>query len=128
MGEIATPVDIARWIGIFDMSDNLEIDFEEFVATMLVAMDNLITDDDISDIFWRCDTRGAGYITVEDLIEAMDAVGKHLTYDDAKLMIQEGDLNDNGQIEIEELREMMRVMTKDVLFCFGAILADDICC
>ena len=36
--------------------------------------------------------------------------------------------NNNGQIEIEEFKQMVRAMTKDVLFCFGAILAVDICC
>ena len=57
------------------MDDDLEMGFEEFAATVLVCMDNFITDGDISDIFGKCDIKDKGYITVEDLIEATDAAG-----------------------------------------------------
>ena len=126
MGERPTQVEIARWIAIFDMSNDHTIGFEEFVSTMLVAMDNLITEDDILDTFRRLDADENGYITVDELIEAMYAEGKHLTYDDAQLMIRQADSNIDGKIEAKELIEMLQVMTKDVLFCFGAMLADGI--
>ena len=116
-------LDVNRLVRVFDMNHDLKISFEEFVATMIVKMETLMTQNDIKHIFKRCDLRSKGYITIGDIIQVMASFGKELQVENARLMLREADLNFNGRIELNEFNRIMRIMRKDILFCVGIIIA-----
>lgn len=123
-GEIPNESDVNRWIRVFDMNHDLRISFDEFVATLIVKMDNFMKEMEILDLFQKCDGSNRGYITIENIIQAMANIGKNLQVSEARLMIREVNSDcTNGKIEIAEFNRIMGIMRKDILFCVGAILS-----
>ena len=123
-GEIPNESDVNRWIRVFDMNHDLRISFDEFVATLFVKMDNFMTEVEILDLFQKCDVSNRGYITIENIVQAMTNIGKNLQVSEARLMVRDANSNcTNGKIEIAEFNRIMGIMRKDILFCVGAILS-----
>ena len=123
-GEIPNESDINHWIRVFDMNHDLQISFEEFVATLIVKMDNFLNEVDILNIFKKCDVSHRGYITIENIIQAMANIGKNLHVSEARLMVRDAHSNGtNGKIEIAEFNRIMGMMRKDILFCVGALFS-----
>ena len=122
-GELPKELDVYRWMSVFDMNQDGKISFEEFVATMIVKMDNFMTSDDIIDLFEKVDRLSLGYITIKSIMEATELLHKSVTEEEALLMVAAIDTNCDRKIDFPEFNRMMKVMRKDILFCVGAILA-----
>ena len=124
MGE-EKPTDdrINRWIKAFDMNQDVQITFEEFVATLIVKMETFLTNHDIMCLFEKCDLKDEGCITLDNLIQIMASLGKELSIEEAQLMIGNAGSRCCERIEFNEFYRMMRIMRKDILFCVGSILA-----
>lgn len=118
--------DVNRWIRVFDMNHDVEISFEEFVATMIVKMENFMSQNEIFELFRKCDVQNEGYITTENIIEVMASQGEHLKVSEARMMLREVSSSRKSRIEITEFHRMMEIMRKDILFCVGAILSSSV--
>lgn len=121
--EMPTEHDVNRWIKVFDMHQNHQITFEEFVATLVVRMENFMPESDIVRLFAKCDLQNQGYITIDNLIQVMAAQGKELTVEEARLMLREANLKSLPRIDFIEFKRIMKIMKKDILFYVGSILA-----
>ena len=122
-GKVPDEIDVMRWIKVFDMNQDGTISFHEFVATLIVKMDNFMTSDDIIDLYEKCDLSNMGYITTRSVVQASAVSGNNITVEDASLMIKAFGSDCSRRIDFHEFNRMMKVMRKDILFCVGSILA-----
>ena len=122
-GKIPNQVEVQRWIKVFDMNYDCDISYEEFVATIIVKMEHLMTTKDIIRTFKKCDLRDEGYINAKSIRETAAMLGKHITEEEACLMIKNVDAYYKERIDLIEFNRMMQIMKKDILFCVGTILA-----
>ena len=123
-GKEPDEIDVIRWIKVFDMNHDGTISFHEFVATLVVKMDNFMTSDDIIDLYERCDVSNMGYITTRSVMQASALSGTNITVEDAMLMMKAVGSDCSRRIDFHEFNHMMKFMRKDILFCVGAILSN----
>lgn len=86
-----------------DQDNSGEIHYAEFLAALSESQ-GLITMDRLAEAFDRIDTEGKGYISREDL---QAILGKDYDRSIVDKMIQEADFKKNGQIDYEELLQLM---------------------
>ena len=122
-GKVPSQVDLTRWIRVFDMNQDSQISYEEFVATVIIKMESFMSSNDISRLFMKCDLRERGYITIDNVIQVARMLGEKITIQDAKCMFKDSTTSSKRGLDFPEFKEMMQIMRKDILFCVGAILA-----
>ena len=122
-GKVPSQVDLTRWIRVFDMNQDSQISYEEFVATVIIKMESFMSSNDISRLFMKCDLRERGYITIDNVIQVARMLGEKVTIQDAKCMFKDSTTSSKRGLDFPEFKEMMQIMRKDILFCVGAILA-----
>ena len=122
-GKVPSKIDLTRWIRVFDMNQDLQISYEEFVATVIIKMENFMSSNDIVHLFSKCDLRDRGYITIDNVIQVTKMLGDKISIEDAKCMFKDSATSSKRGLDFCEFKEMMQVMRKDILFCVGAILA-----
>ena len=87
------------------------IKYSEFIAAC-IEQNITYTDGIITDAFSRMDLDKSGYITRQNLTDLMRTRSDELTDDQVEetvdRMLSEGDLFGDGQISLEELKEVMR--------------------
>ena len=86
-----------RYISV---TGNERINFQEFLEMMVKKKKNDDTDE-MKKAFEVFDKDGSGYISVEKLRQVMTQIGENLTDDELVLMIQEADVNDDGQVDYQ---------------------------
>lgn len=82
---------------VFTENGVLTIDeFEKFLKK-----DNEENHAEIKEAFDLFDTNGNGYITKEELVQAMKRLGENLSNEDIESMISNADINKDGQVSFE---------------------------
>ena len=95
-----------------DLDQNGVIDFGEFCELMRTHLyaegDEPNEDDELTEAFRVFDTNGDGYISEEELKQALLNLGEQLTGSELKDMIKAADKDGNGKIDYAEFVAMMR--------------------
>ena len=80
------------------VTGNERINLQEFLEMMVKKKKNDDTDE-TKKAFEVFDKDGSGYISVEELKQVMTQIGENLTDEELAEMIQEADINDDGQVD-----------------------------
>lgn len=60
----------------------------------------IITEDELAEVFSVFDMHGCGRITVTDLMEAMAALGNNISEQEATELIQKADVDEDGMVNV----------------------------
>ena len=94
-------------INDIDADGNGNIDFPEFLSLMAKKMKDTDTEEELIEAFKVFDTEGNGVISAMRLRELMETLGTKLPGAEIDEMIQEADINRDGNINYVELVRLM---------------------
>lgn len=100
-------LDLQDMINELDTNGTGEIEFEEFVNFMKLPINNQEAEEELREAFKIFDVDGNGFISTQDLREAMTKLGERLTSEEADEMIREVNFDNQGEINIEEFIIML---------------------
>jgi calmodulin len=106
MNKNVTQGQLEKMIQRYDVNNDGEIDFEEFVSMM--AMQGKNKGDELEDAFNVFDKNGDGLISSQELQIVMNALGENISKEISDLMIASVDTDGNGEIDFDEFRVMMQ--------------------
>ena len=89
-----------------DFNANGVINYSDFLAATIRAKVN-ITSEHLWSVFKYFDLDNTGSISDENLVDLLHKSSKELTYAQAKEMIREVDLLNNGQISFSDFKTLM---------------------
>lgn len=111
LGQKPTDDELQIMMNSVDVDQNGVIDFDEFVGLMknhLYADDSVPTvEAEMLEAFRVFDRNGDGFITEEELRQALLNLGERITEEELKEMIAEADKDGNGLIDYQEFIDMM---------------------
>jgi calmodulin len=81
---------------------------EEFMRLMSMHVNDRDDEEDMMNVFRVFDKDGDGYITAEELKQAMLNLNEEVTDEDIEDMIREADDNGDGTVNYEEFIKMMK--------------------
>ena len=90
-----------------DSNGNGTIEFSEFLSKMAGKMAYSPSEKDIYDAFRVFDKDGNGFISPAELRYVMTKMGQVITDEEVDQMIQEADLDGDGQVNYREFVKMM---------------------
>mmetsp|Transcript_1112 Transcript_1112/g.1701 ORF Transcript_1112/g.1701 Transcript_1112/m.1701 type:complete len:150 (+) Transcript_1112:88-537(+) len=90
-----------------DLDGNGSISFEEFVTMMKKCEVETDFDREIREAFKVFDKDGSGAIDKEELKNIMNGLGANLSEEEIDLLVQEGDTDGDGKIDINEFLKIM---------------------
>eukprot|EP00567_Pseudictyota_dubia_P012031 CAMPEP_0197434162 /NCGR_PEP_ID=MMETSP1175-20131217/1931_1 /TAXON_ID=1003142 /ORGANISM="Triceratium dubium, Strain CCMP147" /LENGTH=152 /DNA_ID=CAMNT_0042962781 /DNA_START=114 /DNA_END=572 /DNA_ORIENTATION=+ len=108
LGELATDEEIEDLVREVDTDGDGVIDFSEFLAMM--SKQKLMADDEpdvAREAFNMFDKDGNGQITTDELRQMMKKLGESLTDKEIEMMIEEADVDGDGQINYEEFTKLL---------------------
>merc|ERR1712137_341377 len=88
-----------------DLDKNGKISFDEFLLMMVKAQD---PNGELLDAFNEFDTDRNGFIDVHEIQQAMGRAGHAITKEQAEEMINNADMDNDGQISFFEFKEMLK--------------------
>ncbi|XP_029298245.1 caltractin [Cottoperca gobio] len=105
--------DIKKMIADIDKEGSGTIDFSDFLSIMTVKMSEKDCKEEILKAFRLFDDDGTGKISFKNLKRVAKELGENLTDDELQEMIDEADLNGDGEINEQEF---LRIMKKTNLY------------
>jgi calmodulin len=99
-------------ISEIDTNGNGTIDFKEFMAVFEKKMKDSEAEEELRQAFKVFDKDGNGFLSSEELRHAMTQMGEKLTNEEVDEMIEEADMDKDGQINVEEFITIMTSTTK----------------
>ena len=109
-------------IHLVDEDGDGTIDFEEFILLMEMKMNDSDEEQDIIEVFKVFDNDGNGYITAAELRHVMTNLEEKLTDEEIDEMINEADIDGDGQISYNEFVSVNIVLVGRVGLCVVACL------
>ena len=91
-----------------DLNDNKVIDFNEFIYFMMKIMKGYDTEEELLESFKVLDRDGNGYVTAHELRNVMTNLCKETSTEEIEEMINEADIDGDGQIDYQEFVKMMK--------------------
>lgn len=109
LGEQPTEEEIQEMIEAVDQNGDGEIDFDEFLALMRLRMgeDGDDAEEHLRDVFNMFDADGSGLIDRDELRTLMKKLAQSLTEDEITAIMEEVDLDGDGEISFEEFKLLM---------------------
>ena len=107
-------------IHLVDEDGDGTIDFEEFILLMEMKMNDSDEEQDIIEVFKVFDNDGNGYITAAELRHVMTNLEEKLTDEEIDEMINEADIDGDGQISYNEFVSVNVVLVGRVGLCVVA--------
>jgi calmodulin len=107
LGQNPTEVELKDMIREVDVDGNGTIDFSEFLNLMARKMKDTDSDEELKEAFKVFDKDQNGFISAAELRHVMINLGEKLTDEEVNQMIQEADINGDGQVDYEEFVKMM---------------------
>merc|ERR1712227_975489 len=106
-GQNPSEAAIQDMVNAVDKDGTGSIDFPEFLMMMALKADSENAEDEIREAFQVFDGDGNGYINRQELTLVMSNLGEKLTTTEIQGMIDEADIDGDGQINYEEFYNMM---------------------
>ncbi|XP_061172583.1 calmodulin-like [Saccostrea echinata] len=112
LGQDIAHDDIKSMIQEYDRSANGFISYLDFMEIMVKRGDQteIITEEELTEVFSVFDMDGCGTITAHDLREAMAALGNGITEQEAEELIQKADKDEDGLVNITEFRAAFEML------------------
>ncbi|CAJ0952122.1 unnamed protein product, partial [Mesorhabditis belari] len=107
LGQNPTEAELQLMINDGDSDGNRTVDFPEFLQMMAQKMKAPAGEDDLRKAFQVFDKDQNGFISAEELRHVMTSLGDSLTEQEVEEMIEEADVNGDGQVNYEEFVKMM---------------------
>merc|ERR1712121_603565 len=107
VGQNPSEAEIADLINQVDRDGTGNVDFPEFLAMMCIKTDQEDAEDQIREVFQVFDGDGSGFINRQELSCVMANLGIELTAEEVEGMIDEADLDGDGQINYEDGTTML---------------------
>ena len=107
VGQVPTDDELAEMIRIADADGSGSVDFYEFVTLMAHKMADVKSESHLRAAFSIFDFSGDGNIQAEELRRVLMNVGEPVTMDDINQLIQEVDLNQDGELDYEEFAKVI---------------------
>ncbi|KAJ2743712.1 hypothetical protein GGI20_003534 [Coemansia sp. BCRC 34301] len=108
VGQNPTEAELQDMINEVDKDGNGTIDFGEFLSLMARQTSDNNEEEELKEAFCVFDKDGNGFISAAELRHALTNLGEKLTQEEVDEMIQEADVNGDGQIDYDEFVKMMR--------------------
>ncbi|XP_032737483.1 calmodulin-like [Lontra canadensis] len=107
LGKNLSEAELKEFIAHVDTDGDGVISFQEFLAEMAKRMKSWGSEQDIREVFRAFDLDGNGRISVDELKQAMAKLGQTLSQEELDGMIQEADVNKDGQVDYEEFLRIL---------------------
>lgn len=107
LGQNPSDKDLQEMINIVDANGDGEIDFEEFLVMMSMRAEERDTDGELLEAFKLFDLDGGGTISRNELETLMKCLGQDLTTEEITQIIDEVDVDGDGEISFEEFKMIM---------------------
>ncbi|KAJ2492721.1 hypothetical protein IWW37_001167 [Coemansia sp. RSA 2050] len=108
VGQNPTEAELQDMINEVDKDGNGTIDFGEFLSLMARQSSDNNEEEELKEAFRVFDKDDNGFISAAELRHALTNLGEKLTQEEVDEMIQEADVNGDGQIDYDEFVKMMR--------------------
>ncbi|KAF9435634.1 calmodulin-like 3, partial [Entomortierella beljakovae] len=102
-----TEASIQTMVRALDVDGSGTIDFLEFLTLMTRNSAKTDYDTELKEAFKVFDKDGNGFISRSELSHALSNLGSTLTEEEVDAMIQEADINGDGQVNYEEFALIM---------------------
>merc|ERR1712243_23343 len=107
LGQNPSEAEIQDMVNQVDKDGSGLLDFPEFLSMMVLKAESENAEDEIREAFQVFDGDGNGFINRQELACVMGNLGEALTPEEIQSMIDEADLDGDGQINYEEFFSMM---------------------
>merc|ERR1719312_1178473 len=107
IGQNPSEAEIQDMVNTVDKDGTGNIDFPEFLLMMTQKINTENAEEEIREAFKVFDGDGNGYINRNELSLVMMNIGESLTIQEIQAMIDEADIDGDGQINYEEFYQMM---------------------
>jgi len=107
LGINPSPEEVKKMVEEIDANHNKIIEFNEFVVFMENKMKRKDSEEDMIEIFKVFDADGDGLISRNELKNAMDTLGAHLTEKDVNDILDVADEDNDGYINYSEFIGMI---------------------
>lgn len=107
-GQNPAEAEIQDMVNQVDKDGSGMIDFPEFLMMMALKADYENAEDQIREAFQVFDGDGNGFINRGELSVVMQNLGEKLKQEEIQTMIDEADMDGDGQINYEEFYTMMK--------------------
>merc|ERR1712079_961484 len=109
IGQNPSQADVQDLVGQVDKDGTGSIDFPEFLQMMTLKYEEENAEDEIRTAFQVFDSNGNGngFINRYELSAVMNNIGEQVTGDEIQALMDEADLDGDGQINYEEFFAMM---------------------
>jgi len=107
IGQNPSEAEIQDMVNQVDKDGTGSIDFPEFLMMMSIKSESENAEDEIREAFTVFDGDGNGFINRQELALVMSNLGETLTTEEIQGMIDEADVDGDGQINYEEFYNMM---------------------
>lgn len=107
LGENPTSEEIQDMINEVDKDGTGGVKFPAFLDMMAGKVDSLVAEDEIREAFRVFDMDGNGFVSRDELRYAIMNLGEKLSDDECAYLVDEADIDGDGQINYEEFCQMM---------------------
>mmetsp|Transcript_44859 Transcript_44859/g.71619 ORF Transcript_44859/g.71619 Transcript_44859/m.71619 type:complete len:205 (+) Transcript_44859:71-685(+) len=107
LGQNPSDQELTDLVEEVDIDGNGEIDFQEFLLMMAKKMNAVDSEQEIREAFKVFDKEGTGSISSAYLRHIMTTMGDRLSDDEVDEMIQEADIDGDGDIDYDEFVKML---------------------
>jgi Ca2+-binding EF-hand superfamily protein len=107
LGQNPTEAELQDMINEVDCDGNGTVDFPEFLTMMSRKMKDTDSEEELIEVFKVFDRDGNGTISIAELRHVMASLGEKLTDEEVDEMLNEADVDSNGNINYEEFIKMM---------------------
>lgn len=107
LGQNPAEEDLIDMMRLVDVNGDNEIDFQEFLVMMTMRSGERDTEEELREAFKLFDLDGSGTISREELKTLMKNLGQALTDEEIDAMIDEVDINLDGEISFDEFQALM---------------------
>ena len=108
LGENPTTMELEEMIQEVDSDGNGQIEFSEFLTMMAQKMGTRSFNDEALEAFKVLDKDGSGSISESELRQIMSNIGEDITDEEIKEMMNEADLDGDGQVTFKEFAAIIK--------------------
>ena len=108
LGENPTTIELEEMIQEVDSDGNGQIEFSEFLTMMAQKMGTRSFNDEALEAFKVLDKDGSGSISESELRQIMSNIGEDITDEEIKEMMNEADLDGDGQVSFKEFAAIIK--------------------